>query len=264
MARQDDIGRLLRLEGKCALVTGGGRGIGRAVCDIFTEAGARVAVCDIDIETAAEAAKELAGARAYRCDIADEAAVVGMFDKAGADFEGIDVLVHVAAIFPKRDFLTMTAAQWDALHAVNTRGTFLVMREAIKGMKAKGEGGAIVNVSSVSGERAAVTNNSAYGASKAAVTNLTRSMALETAADGIRINAVLPGGVATEGAGLATAQMRAEGLALSGPMTTPGRMLLGRPARPEEIAAACLFLASPAASYITGHALAVDGGFLVT
>lgn len=261
---QNDIGRLLRMDGKAVLVTGGGRGIGKAACELFTEAGARVAVCDIDGETASAAAKSLAGARAYACDISDEDAVTRLFEQAVADFGGVDALIHVAAVFPKRDFLTMTAAQWDSLHAVNTRGTFLVMREAIKAMKAKGEGGAIVNVSSVSGERAAVTNNSAYGSSKAAVTNLTRSMALEAAAYGVRINAVLPGGVKTEGAGLATAQMREEGLQIAGPMTMPGRMLLGRPAQPEEIAAACLFMAAPASAYITGHALAVDGGFLVT
>jgi NAD(P)-dependent dehydrogenase (short-subunit alcohol dehydrogenase family) len=259
-----DIGRLLRIEGKIALVTGGGRGIGRAVCELFAEAGARVAVCDIDGASATTVAQSVDTARAYNVDISDEEAVVGLFDAIQADFGALDILVHVAAIFPKRDFLEMTAAQWDALHAVNTRGTFLVMREAVKAMKASVEGGAIVNVSSVSGERAVVTHNSAYSASKAAVTNLTRSVAIEVAASGIRVNAVLPGGVATEGAGLATEAMKASGLQIGGPMTMPGRLPMARMATPDEIANACLFLASPAASYITGHALAVDGGFLVS
>ena len=259
-----DIGRLLRIDDAVVLVTGGGRGIGRAVCELFAEAGARIAVCDIDGASADAAAQAIDGARSYAADIADEAAVVRLVDAVRSDFGALDILIHVAAIFPKREFLEMTAAQWDAVHAVNTRGTFLVMREAIKAMQAGGKGGAIVNVSSVSGERAVVTHNSAYGASKAAVTNLTRSVAIEVAAAGIRVNAVLPGGVSTEGASLATNAMKASGLPIGGPMTMPGRLPLARMATPDEIASACLFLASPAASYITGHALVVDGGFLVS
>jgi NAD(P)-dependent dehydrogenase (short-subunit alcohol dehydrogenase family) len=259
-----EVGKLLRLDGKVALVTGGGRGIGRAVCNLFADAGASIAVCDIDAANALAVASTLDNARAYQTDISDETAVEQLYGQLVEDFGRLDILVHVAAVFPKREFLKMTAAQWDSLQAVNTRGTFLVMREAIKAMKAGGHGGAIVNVSSVSGERAAVTNNSNYGASKAAVTNLTRSVAIEVAADGIRINAVLPGGVATEGAQEATAKMKEEGLALGGPMTMPGRMPLGRIADPKEIASACLFMAAPASSYITGQSLAVDGGFLVS
>lgn len=265
MTDGEDIGRLLRLEGKVAIVTGGGRGIGRAVCELLAEAGARVAVSDIDHDSAGMVATSVWGSRSYLVDISDEGEVTALFANVLAEMGAVDILVHVAAIFPKRDFLAMTAAEWDGLHAVNTRGTFLVMREAIRAMKAGGKGGAIVNVSSVSGERAVVTNNAAYGASKAAVTNLTRSMAIEVAGDGIRINAVLPGAVATEGAGLATAQMKAEGLTLGGPMMMgAGRMPLGRIGTADDIASACLFLAAPASSYITGHALVVDGGFLVS
>lgn len=260
----ETIEQLLDLRGKVALITGGGRGIGRATCELFHQAGAAVAVCDIDGVNAQMVAESLQNARAYRADIASEAAVEGLFAEVLADFGRLDILVHVAGIFPKRSFLHMTAAQWDELHGVNTRGTFLVMREAIKAMKAGNAGGAIVNISSISGERAAVTNNSAYGASKAAVTNLTRSMAMEVGGDGIRINAVLPGGVPTEGAAAATEQMRERNLVLSGPMAMPGRIPLGRLARPDEIASACLFLAAPASSYITGQILAVDGGFLVS
>lgn len=257
-----DISRLLNLDGKVALVTGGGRGIGRATAELFAEAGASVALCDIGgAEVAAEA---IAGARGYDCDISDEAAVERLFRDVTADFGRLDAVVHVAGIFPKRKFLTMKAAEWDEMQAVNLRGTFLVMREAILAMQAAGNGGAIVNVSSCSGERALIHNNSAYGASKAGVTNLTRSMAVEVAGDNIRINAVLPGGVATEGAQAATERMKAEGLAQTGPITGPNRVPLGRVAEPWEIGAACLYLASPAAAFITGQALAVDGGFLVS
>lgn len=249
---------------KVTLVTGGGRGVGRAVCELFAMAGSQIAVCDIDEAGAQAVASSIAGAQSYRVDISVEAEVEATVAAVIRDFGRLDAVVHVAAIFPKRDFLTMSAEQWDTIQAVNTRGTFLVMREAIKAMRSGGRGGAIVNVSSTSGERASVTNNSCYGASKAAVTNLTRSMAIETAPEGIRINAVLPGGVATEGAREATAKMKDDGLVLSGPMTGPGRMPLGRIGEPREIAAACLFLASDAASYVTGITLPVDGGFLVS
>jgi NAD(P)-dependent dehydrogenase (short-subunit alcohol dehydrogenase family) len=259
-----DVGRLLRMDGKVALVTGGGRGIGRAVCELLDEAGAQVLVCDLDGASASAVAEGLAHGEAIVADISDEQAVEAMYRDIAARHGRLDALIHVAAIFPKRDFLKMTAAQWDQMQAVNVRGTFLMMRETIKAMKSAGHGGSIVNISSASGERALVTNNSAYGASKAAVTNLTRSMAIEVAADSIRINAVLPGGVATEGAQLATETMLSDGLTLAGPMMMPGRLPMGRSANPAEIAAACLFLASGAASYITGQALAVDGGFLVS
>ncbi len=258
------IERLFRLDGQVAVVTGGGRGIGKAVCALLADAGAKVEVCDRDAKSAQLVAGSLANGHALVGDISDESTVETMFADVARRHGQLDILIHGAAIFPKRNFLTMTAAQWDEMQAVNVRGTFLLMREAIKAMKAAGNGGAIINISSASGERALVTHNSAYGASKAAVTNLTRSMAIEVAGDNIRINAVLPGGVATEGAQQATENMRNEGLAMSGPMTMPGRLPLGRIADPSEIAAACLFLASRAASYITGQTLAVDGGFLVS
>ena len=116
-------------------------------------------------------------------------------DKYGS----LDSLVHAAAIFPKYALLDITVEQWDRIQAVNLRGTMLVMREAIRHMRAGGRGGSIVNISSVSGEREVVFHNAAYGASKAGMTNLTRVAALEFGGDKIRVNAVLPGGTATEG-----------------------------------------------------------------
>ena len=140
----------------------------------------------------------------------------------------------------------------------------LVMREAIRVMKQSGRGGSIVNISSVSGEREVVFHNATYGASKAGMTNLTRVAALEFGADKIRVNAVLPGGTATQGAVEAGRDMKERGLEMKGPMVMPGRVPLGMMGEPADIAAACLFFASPASAQITGQCLAVDGGFLVS
>jgi len=259
---------LYQLQGKTAVVTGAGRGIGRAVADLFAAAGARTVVADILADEAQSAAAEIrkdgGEALAVPVDIADEGAVKHLYAQAVREFGGIDVLVHSAAIFPKYPLLEITVEQWDRVQAINVRGTMLVMREAIAYMRKGGRGGAIVNISSVSGEREVVFHNAAYGASKAGTTNLTRVAALEFGSDNIRVNAVLPGGTTTPGAAEATARMRAAGYELKGPMVQPGRIPLGGMGSPQDIAAACLFLASPASRYITGQCLAVDGGFLIS
>jgi NAD(P)-dependent dehydrogenase (short-subunit alcohol dehydrogenase family) len=263
-----DLAALYQLGGKTAVVTGAGRGIGKAVADLLASAGADVVVADILAQNAEETAAEIRrdGGKALACtvDISEETAVRQMYEAARQQFNSVDILVHCAAIFPKYPLLEITVEQWDRIQAVNLRGTMLVLREAIRHMRAGGKGGAIVNVSSVSGEREVVFHNAAYGASKAGTTNLTRVAALEFGSDHIRVNAVLPGGTATEGAKEATEAMKNSGIELKGPMVQPGRVPLGAMGSPDDIAAACLFLVSPAARYITGQSLAVDGGFLVS
>lgn len=252
-----------RLDGKTVVITGAGSGIGQGIAQLFADVGGKVVVADINAEAALSVAEAIRGsggqAVAVTADVSREASVAAMFDQAIAAFGGLDVLVNNAAIFPKKPFLEVSAEFWDKLHAVNLRGTFLCLREGIKRMKELGKGGSIVNISSVSSMQAVVYHNATYNASKAGVNSLTKTTALEFAADGIRVNAVLPGGTATPGAKAASAAIE-----LKGPMLTPGRIPLGGMGEPQDIAMAVLFFACPASRYITGQLLAVDGGFQVS
>jgi 3-oxoacyl-[acyl-carrier protein] reductase len=263
-----NLSALWEIGGQTAVITGAARGIGRSVADLFASAGARVVLADVLGDAVQAAAKQLASSgldvHAVAVDIADESSVKALYANSPNRFGPAQILVHCAAVFPKYPLLDIKAEDWDRIQAVNTRGTLFVMREAIRQMRDSGRGGAIVNISSVSGEREVVFHNAAYGASKAATTNLTRVAALEFGVDKIRVNAVLPGGTATEGAKEAGESMKARGLELKGPMVQPGRVPLGAMGSPEDIANACLFLVSPAAKFITGQCLAVDGGFLIS
>lgn len=264
-----DLNALFSLAGKTAVITGAGRGIGKAAADLFASVGANVVVADIIADNAAAVAAEIRGdgqrAIAATVDIAQETSVQGMYATAMKEFGSVDILVHSAAIFPKHPLLEIPAEEWDRIHAVNLRGSLFCNREAVKHMKAGGQGGAIVNIASVSGIREVIYHNIAYNTSKAGLINMTRTIALEFAGDRIRANAVLPGGTATEGAKLATEDMMKRGLTIGGPLAGHHeRILLGTMGAPDDIANACLFLASPAAKCITGIEVAVDGGFLIS
>ncbi|SCW60061.1 NAD(P)-dependent dehydrogenase, short-chain alcohol dehydrogenase family [Sphingobium faniae] len=246
------------LEGKTAIVTGAASGIGRATADLFTQVGARVLFVDI-VANAVQEAAEASGSPWAVCDIADEAQVQATVDKARALFGRLDILANVAAYRRKADTMAMPASEWDIMHAVTTRGTFLMMREAIKIMREQDGGGAIVNVSSVSADHPTIFNNMHYDSAKAGVDAMTRAAAIEFSGHGIRVNSVQPGGTDSGGA-----KKMGESLPFKGPMTLPGRIPLGRISQPVEQARAILFLASDAASYITGHHLTVDGGYHVS
>jgi NAD(P)-dependent dehydrogenase (short-subunit alcohol dehydrogenase family) len=249
------------LAGKTAIVTGAGSGIGAAIAEIFASAGAHV-ICTgrtparLDAIVAAITARG-GEASASRFDVSDEPGVESAFAAFEARFGTLDILVNNAAFMAKHDFLGMTAEQWDALQTANTRGAFLCSREALKRMRQRG--GAIVNIASVAAVHAAVHGNAQYGASKAGLLALTRSVAVEFASENIRCNAILPGAVATEGGRAAGA-----GSPLRGPFTQRDRILLGRIGQPDDIAAAALYLASDAASYVTGQTLIVDGGLMIS
>lgn len=255
------------LEGQSAIVTGAGSGIGRATAKLFAKAGARVVLGDIDIAAARAVADEIGDADgtalAVECDISDEVQVKAMFAATLAEFGQLDVLASVAAYRKKHDTMRMSPEEWDIMHAVTARGTFLCLREAIRLMRESGKGGTIVNVSSVASIRPVVFNSMDYDSAKAGVNAMTRAAAAEFAEHGIRVNAVLPGGTNSAGAGRMGDDSE-EQVPIQGPITQPGRMPMKRIAEPIEQARAILFLASPASSYITGQLLAVEGGALLS
>jgi NAD(P)-dependent dehydrogenase (short-subunit alcohol dehydrogenase family) len=174
-----------------------------------------------------------------------------------AAFGSRDVLVNNAGIYPATRFLDTTAEQWDTMHRVNLRSVFLCIREAVKIMQAQGRGGQIVNISSMGSVRPAAPARFAYGASKAGVNRLTEDAAAAFARDNIRVNAVLPGPIELTTPPEPIADERGARIR----ETIRNKIPLGRYGAPADVAAAVIFLASPASAFITGQALLVDGGF---
>ena len=245
-----------RLDGQLAVITGGARGIGRATAELFLAAGARVVLLDRDGQAAAATASELgAHASAGAVDVADEAQVDAAFAAVLSAHGRIDVLVNNAGTALRRPTVELSVADWQKVVDVNLTGVFLCARAAARAMLPAGRG-SIVNMASIMGlSGGGLYPNISYQATKGAVVNMTRALAVEWAPSGVRVNAVAPTWVDTE----FIAQLKAQpDLMERIRQVTP----LGRMAQPEEIARAILFLASSAASMVTGHVLAVDGGFL--
>ncbi len=240
--------------GTVVVVTGGAHGIGREYCRAFAAVGARVAVVDIDHAGADAVAREIgADALAVRADVSDESSAAGMAAAVVARFGGIDVLVNNAAMYatvPIRrvPIAELTVREWDEVMAVNLRGMFLCSRAAIPSMKARGAG-RIINIAS--GTLFSGSGALHYATSKAGVIGFTRNLARELGPHGITVNALAPGATVTETSG--------EAVSRSHEATARDRAI-PRPERPGDIVGAALFLASPAASFITGQTLVVDGG----
>ncbi|MEO5597373.1 MAG: SDR family NAD(P)-dependent oxidoreductase [Novosphingobium sp.] len=254
---------LFGLEGQTAIITGGGAGLGRDISLMFATAGAQVAVADLNKDNAIAVANEIKGrggkAEAVHVDVTDEASVLALYAHVRDEMGGATILVNNVGVYPNKPLLEMTVEDWQFVQDVNLKGTFLCTREGVRLMKDQGKGGRIVNISSIASVHPALHGNAHYCASKAGVNMFTKEVALEVAEFGINVNVLLPGGVMTE-----TRAKRAESAATwRGPATQPGRFLLGT-APPWKHAVGALFLASPAASHITGQELIADGGFLIS
>ena len=251
-----------RFAGKVAVVTGGAHGIGRASALRFAAESADVAVIDVRDEdgeqTAAECGRGAGTGRYYHCDVTDPVGVAQVVQLIAADLGAIHVLHSNAGLLRAGTVLETDLAEWSRILSVNITGMYLVIRETLPIMRTGG-GGAIVTTGSISGlfGEPALT---AYTASKAAVVNMTRSLAVDFAASGIRVNCVCPGWVDTgfNDPQFDHDQMTAADITALIDRTVPMR----RQGEPEEIAAAVAFLAFADASYITGQTLVVDGGLL--
>jgi NAD(P)-dependent dehydrogenase (short-subunit alcohol dehydrogenase family) len=234
----------VRLKGKTAIVTGAARGIGRAVAEQFAREGAQVFAADRSFAGDWKGGERL---RAVELNVTDEAGVRRLAEEAAAD-----ILVNNAGIVEYGEAAEADDAQWERVMAVNLRGVVLCCRHVVPGMLARG-GGAIVNVASINGIRGNY-KLAAYSASKGAVVALTRSMALDYALRGIRVNCVCPGTI--EGTGM-TAGVEEDAAARAALIA---KHPMGRLGTAEDVAGAVLFLASEDAAFVTGVALPVDGG----
>lgn len=243
------------LTGKRALVTGANTGIGQAIAVALAEAGADVALAGRSApdDTLALIAAQGRKAVDLRADLSSTAPIKALVDKAVVALGGLDILVNNAGIIRRDDLLDFTEADWDAVIDTNLKSLFFLSQAAARVMAAQGHG-KIINIASLLSFQGGIRVPS-YAAAKSGVAGLTRAMANEIAPKGVQVNAIAPGYIATNN----TAALQAD--------ETRNRQIMeripaGRWGAPEDIAGAAVFLASPASDYVTGHILAVDGGWL--
>ena len=255
---------MFRLDKKIALVTGAGSGIGQEIATLFAEQGASVLVADIRLDAAEAVAMQIlaqeGNAEALRLDVTDEKQVKDVFAQVGQKYGRLDILVNNAGIGHVGNVLETSLEDWERVMAVNARGVFLCSKYAVMQMLAQQpQGGVLVNIASVAG-MIAVERRFSYGASKGAVISITRSIAMDFVGQGIRANAICPGTVHTpfvEGFLERNFADRKD----EERQRLHARQPVGRMGRPDEIAHAALYLASDEASFVTGSALVIDGGW---
>ena len=245
-----------RLDKKIAIITGASRGLGRAIAIALAEAGADVALVASSSTAQTAASIRALGRKAVeiQADLLESGAAQRIVDETIRQLGGIDILVNNAGIIRRAALLEYTEKDWDDVIQVNQKSVFLLCQAAARQMVGQGRGGKIINISSLLSFQGGI-RVAAYTASKSAVMGLTRIMANEWAAHGINVNAIAPGYMETDN----TAPLRADAKRNA---EISIRIPQGRWGVPEDLGGAAVFLASPAAAYVHGHTLVVDGGWL--
>jgi meso-butanediol dehydrogenase / (S,S)-butanediol dehydrogenase / diacetyl reductase len=257
----------MELKGQIAIVTGGGRGIGRAIALELGRQGADIVIAELDQAGAKRTAEEVGalGRRslATTTDVTSRADLRAMVDRAKAEFGRIDILVNNAGIYRAAATLDVTEDHWDAIMNINAKAVFFATQAVLPTMMAQ-KSGAIVSLASMAGKIGSTTNLP-YNASKAAVVSMTKSLALAHAGDGIRVNCVCPGFVETD-MWTVVSRDQSKLLGMTPEEFTRRRVAsvpLGRMEKPEDVAHVVAFLAGPRSGYMTGQALSVDGGLVM-
>ncbi len=259
----------MEIEDKIAVVTGAGRGMGRAISLQLAEAGAHIAVSDINadsVEETATAVKALGReSLAVPADMGNVDDINRMIDQAKDAFGRIDIIVNNAGVTRYLHIMDVVEEDWDRIHRVNAKGVFFGMQRAAQEMIDQGEGGRIINIASIAGKGYAGTSNAAYAASKGAVLAMTMIAAHQLGQHDINVNAICPGSTLTT-MGTENMAQRAQTLGVTIAeleQARDARIPIGRPNDPEDIAAMARFLAGPGARNITGQAFNVDGGLVM-
>jgi 3-oxoacyl-[acyl-carrier protein] reductase len=247
----------MRLKGRVTIITGGARGIGKAIALALVREGAKVAIVDFDKEAAIalkdKIEKDQGQAIAIPCDVSKSSEVKRMVDQVKKAFGRIDILVNNAGIIRRGTIETVTEEDWDRVIEVNLKGTFNCSKAVVETMKQQ-RYGKIINVSSIAGKMGDITSAPGYGPSKAGIDALTKTLARQLAPYGINVNGVAPHAIETEMSAQWSDERRKEIIA---------SIPLGRLGKPEDVAEAVLFLVSDEASFITGEILDVNGGALM-
>lgn len=255
-----ELEKLFGLTGNVAIVTGAAGGIGWKIARMFADAGATVVAADRDMDglSLLLEAMPTPGITAAAYDQSDPASIDAMVTQATAKFGRLDILVNCAAAFGMQNFEQLDPAEWDRIHAVNLKGVAFCCKSALIRMVPEAAG-VIINISSIAATRFVLFDNIAYASAKAGCIALTQSLAREYADRGIRINGVIPGAIRNENPVLHPQKA----MSLRGPLLEPGFIPMGDFGYPQDIAAACLYLAGDGSRYMTGQMLTVDGGIAV-